>query len=139
MCRSYVETCRLISKPLLSERKRNGNGVRWIYGLVINHRKHAFLSVSNHAACLRGYVSWCTDLGQISSAKIYETGRTCVRQQGVNRLLRLQQDPGLVYPVPGDASWRTLEQIHVPQSHFEITAIQPIPETNRIIQIIKRQ
>jgi len=110
--------------------KRNGNGVRWIYGLAINQRKHAFLSVSNRAACLRGYVSWCTDLGRISSTEIYETGRTCVRQQGVDRLLRLQQDPGLVHPLLGDASWRTLEQIHVSQSHLEVTAIQPISETN---------
>jgi len=88
--------------------------------LAINYRKHIWStrisqcgrpieSISNCTACLRGCNLVRTDLCRITGAEIYETDRTCVRQQNVDCLLRFQQDPSLVHPVTGDASGRSLE------------------------------
>jgi len=71
-----------------------------------------------------------TDLEWIRGTEIREASRTCVRQQDVDRLLRLQQDPSLVHPVAGDASGRAFQQVHVLERHLEVTAVQPVPETN---------
>lgn len=95
-------------------------GIGELPRLAINYRKPIWSirisqcgrpieSVSNRTACLRGYNLVRTDLCGIAGAEIYETGRTCVRQQSVDCLLRFQQDPSLVHPVTSDASGRTLE------------------------------